>query len=486
MTDHSVSRRHLLGAAATVGAVAMAGTVTACDTSPSSQGGAGKLTWWDHSPNLQAANHAAYAEWKKVGGLDVDYTYIQTAKIGQSLQLAKQSNQLPDVTVNVGLNLPLPNLISDNWFQPLQLTDEARKKLDDAKVLFEGIHTFEGKLYSFPIQSPKQFWSANWFNTNLMAKADLDPANPPTTFQEFRDAGKKIMATTKGSYAWIANIGMTDRMATQVHHLATAAGFQGMNGTLFHTGEFAVDSEPYLQVLEFLLSLNTDKMMMPGSISFDDKIARQRWATGIAGFYFDGPWCPGVVIKDAKAFMSKIGVGGQVMPQPGMRNVAYAGPQGGVYWTTGSSKIPDKAGQLLSLQTSATYQQAIATGMAQPPQDVSVVAQSDAHESYKKLIGLYQRDAFLGPTPVVRNPDVAKVDAANAPIKPTFGDIIQGAFSGDVADWRKALTDYSAKVNAQRADGIKKVNAKGGKVSADDYAFPDWKPRQDFTAEMYK
>jgi arylsulfatase A-like enzyme len=66
----------------------------------------------------------------------VQYTYYKPAKMGQALQLAKQSGQLPDIRTNAGLNLPAATLVAAGWAQPLDLSDEAKARVKDS--LFGG------------------------------------------------------------------------------------------------------------------------------------------------------------------------------------------------------------------------------------------------------------------------------------------------------------------------------------------------------------
>ena len=482
--DAMTTRRQLLaGGVGLAGAALLAGCGPAPE-GPRGEGPSGVLQWWDHSPNLQDANKAVFAEYEADGGLQVEYSYYQTAKLGQALTLAKQSGQLPDAFTNVGLELPLPQLIDEGWFQPAKLTDQARTAIGDGNLV-EGIHQFEGEVYSFPIANPRQYWASPWFNSELVQQAGLDPSSPPTTFDEFRSAAKAVVDSGNGAQGVVLNIGMPDRMATQVDHLAVSAGFEGQGGVLFATGEFAYDSDPYLQVMEFLVSLNTDKLVMPGSVQFDDKVARQRWATGTVGYYLDGPWCPGVVSKDAAPFLPKVDVGRQLVPESGQDPVMYRPPQGGMFYVGGSSKVPDEVSNILSRIALPQYQLMISNGMAQPPLDMSLVAKSDAHPSYKKNIANFTDTCFLAPTPVVRNPDISAVSGRIKPVKPGLGEIIQGVFSGQVKDWKAALTKLSSDNMAAREKAMQEVTASGAKVSQDDYAFSNWKPRQDYTKQMY-
>lgn len=476
----SLTRREFLAAAGAVGAVTALG---ACDTGTGGSSGDDALTWWDHTPNLQQANQRIFKQFEEKTGTRVDYTYHLTAKLGQALQLAKQSDQLPDVFTNVGLKLPAPALIKGGWFQPVEFSDEAIGRLP-ANTLIDGIHVFDGKVYSLPVFNDRQYWAATWFNTEMLSAAEVEP---PSTYDDFRAAAKAVKESTGDeTYGWIFNLGQPERLAEVVNFLAQGAGFEGFSGQLYRTGEIAYDDDAYLTVFEFLLSLQEDGLLFPGSQSLDDKAGRVRWAAGAAGFFFDGPWCAGTLSQDAPEFLEKLDVAPMIVPEAGQDPVAYRGPQGGMYWVSGASERVDKASELLGYQTQEQFYIDIANGMAQPPLDLAAIEKADVHPAWKKLVGWYQDTVFQAPVAVVQNGDIEKVNAEAEQVEPDLGTIIQGAFSGDVPDVQKALKELTDKSTQDRERSIAEAKKKGAKVELDDWAFPNWQPGKDFTKDMYR
>lgn len=478
-----IDRRTFLAGA---GAAAVAG-LTGCGSSGSGSGPGGqKIVWWDHTPNIVPANTKAFERFaKEPGGLPVERTHYQTSKLGQALKLAKQSNQLPDVFSTAGLDLPLPALVKDGWFQPIPLSTEALARLPKG-ALVEGVHTIDGKVYSLPITATKQYWAANFFNRELVEKCGLDPANPPKTYDEFRAACRTVKEKGGGrATGWIFGLGQPGRVAEQVNFLAQAAGFQGWNGQLFRTGEFAFHSEPYLTAVEFLLSLQKDELMFAGSQTLDDQVARVRWATGVAAYFFDGPWCPGSTEKDAKQFLDKVDVGPMLVPQAGTPVASYRPPQPGFYYLSAKSGKAEAVGRLLGQQTTKEYYADICAGMGPPPLDPSVVAGSEAHPAWKKVVGFYDVDSFVAPSAVTHNPEVQKVVREEKDIKPGLGEIVGGMFSGDVKDVAGALKKLTDDTARAREQALAKARKAGAKVDESAWAFPNWRPRSDYTKEMY-
>ncbi|MEO3885220.1 extracellular solute-binding protein [Nonomuraea sp. B5E05] len=478
----AMTRRGFLAAAGTLAAAAV---TSACGGGGGSGGGT-SLTWWDHQNQLQKAKADIFATYaKSPGGVPVQYTYYNPSKMGQALQLAKQSDQLPDIHSNAGLKLPAAALVAAGWSQPLNLSEEATARVKDSLV--EGVHVFDGKIYAFPIFSHQVYVAVNWFNTELVGRAGLDPQAPPKTYDEFRAAARAVQQSAgEGTYGWVWNIGMPDRLGEQVHDLAQAAGFAGGQGRLYESGEYAFHADEYLDVIEFLVSLRQDKVLVPGSNSWVDDVARARWTAGLAAYYFDGPWCPGVALQEMPEFGEKLGVGPMLVPDAGTSVATYHVPQPGDYWLSPTTKHAQAANTLLSdYFATPGYSRRVAETMSQPPRDIDVVEQSQAHPAYKKLIGWFRESVHLAPDPIAGNADIQQVQIASKPVRPTLGDIVQGALTGDVTDVRAALTRLSSDTAKDRDRAIAQAKKKGAKVSLDDYAFPNWKPGKDYTRPMY-
>ncbi|GAA3535236.1 hypothetical protein GCM10022419_013490 [Nonomuraea rosea] len=481
----AMTRRGFLSAAGTLAAVAATG---ACGGGGGGGAGAGgaSLTWWDHQNQLQKAKAQIFGTFaKSPGGVPVQYTYYNPAKMGQALQLAKQSDQLPDIHSNAGLVIPPAALVAAGWAQPLDLSAEATARVQDSLV--EGLHIFDGKIYAFPIFSHQVYVTVPWFNTELVGRAGLDPGAPPKTYDEFRNAARAVQRSAGGSaYGWVWNIGMPDRIGTQVHDLAQAAGFEGGLGVRYKSGEFAFHADEYLDAIEFLVSLRDDKVLVPGANSWNDDVARARWTAGLAAYYFDGPWCPGVALKDTPEFGKKLGVGPILVPEAGATVATYHAPQAGDYWLSPSSKKAAAANTLLGdYFTTEAFSRQVAETMSQPPRDIDAVGKSQAHPAYKKLIGWFRESVFLAPEAVAGNKDVQRVQIESKPVQPTLGDIVQGALTGDVTDVRAALTTLSSDSAKQRDLAIAAAKSKGAQVSLDDFAFANWKPKSDYLKSMY-
>lgn len=470
-------RRFLTLAAGTLG-VAGLGFTAACSgddaEGPGGSASGGSLTWWDHTTGNEELLAPIFKAYTADTGINVEYTYYQAAKMAQTLQLARTSEELPDIHTIAGLEMPLSQLVADGWFQPLQLSDKADSSIpQESKV--EGINVFDGKLYGFATTGSKFFNANTWFNRELIEQAGLDPEQPPGTFADFRAACKKVQSGTKAK-GLILNTGATLNMV--IDNLAQSAGFEGASGTLFRTGEIQWHADPYVEVLEFLQSVHQDKYVVEGQFTSDT--ARPRWMVGQAAFMIDGIWIPGAVKAESAPFLDKVGVGAPLTPGADQEGLMYRPTGGGTYFLSQQSSQPKEAGALMEQLLTDEYQLGVARGMAQPPLNLDLLEDAEVHESFRKPLQLAAERCFTTPQLVRKSPEAAQAVAGVPKAKPGMLEIVQGLISGDVTDIRGTLKKLSDSSAAGRDKALKKAG-----LSVDDMAFPNWKPEQDFTEDMY-
>ncbi len=467
-----------LGAAATM--------IAGCSSGPSGQPqqSAEKLIWWDHFLPTQEVEKKLFAKFAAgEGGVPVEYSVYDPAKMGQSLQLAKQSNQMPDVFTLAGVGSPVSSLQEQGWFAPITIDEAVRKDLPPQTFL-EGVNVFDGKVYGVPIFGGGTLDTLNWFNNELFTKAGLDPAKPPTGYDEVRAAARAIKQA--GAAGWIAPLQFTDRIGTQLHQLAEAAGSPSIGGIDLRTGEYVVDNENYLNAIEWWQAMQADGVLFAGSGSLNARTARARWATGVAGMFLDGAYCIGVVAQDFAAFADKVGVAQIPVPDPAGRPAINQNFRGGAVFLSATSKVAEQAAKLLSTMVGRDAQLQMLTGMNGPALYSGIVEQADVHPMFKEAIRLIEQSVFLAPDPVVANPAVAKVTGAMKSVEPDLGTIVAGVMSGDVPDARAALAKLRDALTAERERAIKQAEGKGAKASVEDWTFPDWQRGQNYPTKPGK
>lgn len=485
-----ITRRGFFGAAGTTAAAALLG---ACSSGSNGQAGvgsvpggpaagaggnAGSLRWWDHFSALQKFHKQWAAKESDALGIMVDHTYNDASRAQEALQLAHQSKQLPDVYSNV-VGLPLASLVKENWVQALTLTEQASASLPDGS-LTEGITNVDGKVYGVPLFTFRQYSTATWMNRQIIDGAGLDPASPPKTYDKFRAACKKVKTSGGGVAPMILALGDPGRMRDQVNDLAQAAGFPGLQGMKFLTGEYAFEDESYIQAIEFWKGLNDSGYIVQGSGNFTVVNARSRYAAGVAGFFPDGPWCAGGVKAITPSFLPKMAVGPILAPNSGTVAI-YRGAPAPQFFVAGSSAHAEKASALVNSFTTAEYQKGLASGMDQPPINLEVVDNADVIEPYRKVVGFFQKTCYRAPEAVVANPQIVSVQAESKPISPHLGNIVQGYLGGNITDLRASLKKLSEAFSKDRDRALASAKTAGATVSLDDWTFKDWKPGTDYT-----
>lgn len=440
------------------------------------------IKWWDQFQPLAPLERKTFAAWEKTHrNAKVDYTVYDPNHQGQALQVAYNSKQMPDVFTLAGINVPPAQLHKDGWFAPLQFDKATLARLPKG-TLIDGVTGFQNKLYSLPLYSPRQYATLTWYNKGLLKKAGHKSA--PKSWDDFRRAASAVQKQGGTVYGWICDVGFTDRLQVHVEDLAQAAGAPaegnvGTNGAIDpRTGSYVYDSDPYVNAVEFLVSLKKDGLLFPGSQTLDARTARVRWADGSACFFWDGSWNIGVVAQSMKTFADQVGVG--PIPTPNGKAPVLYGSTGGTFWLSGSSHLQAECSNLLEALTKPQYYVGIAEGMDQPPLDLAAVQKAKVHPTYKQAISLFQSQVKLAPNPAARNPAVMDAVAAMPDVTPPLGAVIQGILSGQVTNVRQALRSFNDKVTAARDTGLKKATAAGSKVSVDDFIFHNWKPGQDY------
>ena len=120
------------------------------------------------------------------------------------------------------------------------------------------MNVFDGKVYGFPFSSERRFNNAVLFNQDKMNEVGYDHINKDRalTFDEMRDAAKKIAAT--GMPGFIIGGNQLGRWSNTATMLAQRGGLsvgavglqEGMDMT---TGEYVYGADEYVAGVELLL-----------------------------------------------------------------------------------------------------------------------------------------------------------------------------------------------------------------------------------------
>ncbi len=431
-----------------------------------------KLAWWDIFQPLIPLHEKIWDKFRDAGTADVEYTAGNPATLMQSLQLAFRSGEAPDV-MSIPNQTPaqIASLRGADWFAPLEGVpfDKPFQKA----VTAEGFTSFDGKLYSFPIFSPRWHFASVWYDNTVVGDgADL------ATWDGVRAAAKA--ATAGERYGLLLPLQFGPRMADTLTDLAMAAGAAG--SVDWASGDYAYASAPFVEALEFLLSFQRDGTLHPASSAVDARQGRARWAAGEAAMFFDGPWNSGVLKGNFPDMLAKTGVS-DIPTKDGSTAVINRGPILGTFWVSSQSEQVGLASEVLADLTNDEYYIALAERMDQPPLDLSAVSRADVHPTYSKIVENFIKTVFLAPDPLLRNPAIGQVYAEMRDVTPGLGEIIQGAFAGAFDDPKPVLQQLSDSMARERDRAIDIAKKNGAEVSAEDWIFADWNSGSDYSVK---
>jgi multiple sugar transport system substrate-binding protein len=196
-------------------------------------------------------------QYTKQSGVKVELQIVDWNTIDQQVSTMIQNSQPPDV-----LNLNSFSSYAKDGL--LYSADEilSPKTKEDFLDAFARGGEYQGKLHGFPILASAR---AFFYNKDLLAKAGV--AAPPTTWDEFVQAAKKIQALGQGVIGYALPLGPEEAQAEW-------SIWMWNNGGGWKTGEqWAINSDRNVETLAFLATLaNTHKVTQvnPGKTNRTD------------------------------------------------------------------------------------------------------------------------------------------------------------------------------------------------------------------------
>lgn len=193
----------------------------------------------------------------------------------------------------------------------------------------------------------------------------------------------------------------------------------------------------------------------------------------------NGPYSPDGVRSLRPDMLPTMGLAATPTPD-GQPVVASRGARGADWVMAGSTQMAEQASLLIESFTQEDYQRELATGMDQPPILLDVVADADVIAPYKQMVENFSTQVFRAPQAIVRNVEVAQIDARRTPVTPELGDVIQGYLGGEITDLQQTLIDLSDANSTALDQAIEAAAAEGATVARADWEFPDWVAGDDY------
>lgn len=433
---------------------------------------------------------------QKHPNIEIQYDALPWNEIAQVVPLGVRNGTAHDV-----FQIPLSNsaaqVVQEGWVAPLNEiipNFEEWKSGFPSGVFVPGVTDFDGMTYNVPITSNKRYGTHLLYNVDYLQEAGYDPAEKPLTWDEFREAARKVTENGAGQYyGFIVGGNQVNRWGNIVENFARMAGassdaYNTGRGVDYRTGEFPYTDERYVAAIELLLALKDDGSVFPGVMSMNAPQARARMPQGAAGMILQGPW--NIPIWQAENADFNFNVSSQPLMEDGLMVPIMVGP-GGSNQLYVYAEAPDAhkaiAGDILHYMGTLAGQQAWANivGAADGPIFPAALADADLDAIALRALQMFVDQVRVGPSPLVRNPDVVQVALELQPVTPNLAEVVQGLYTGQLDDIAGSLQDLQDRSDAELDRAIAAAQNRGADVSRDDFVFSNWEPTQDYGAEQY-
>lgn len=288
---HAFSRRSLLRGAGLLG---LGGLVSGCGTAfASGVAGTGPskntLSYWNLLGGGDGVRMVAMEQGYEKKHPDINLNAVVLAwgnPYYTKLSLATLGNRPPDVAISHLTRATI--LARAGLLEPLNESELAPYGLvgsNSTPAAWQKAHT-DGRLYAIPLDTHP---FVMYYNTDICKKAgllnkdgSLKSLDGPTALTEALMAAKKVT----GAYGGVASI--NNDTATQWRFFSTMY-YQLGGSVLADDGQkIVLDDAKAEKVLSFIQNLTVTQKLMPTSVDYPGAITT--FATGKAGFYFEGDW----------------------------------------------------------------------------------------------------------------------------------------------------------------------------------------------------
>lgn len=505
---NGISRRSALGLLAAGGAAALAGCSVNTGSGPDQAGGGGDLTdvvfpdfpteltdqeatlrWVDTGARKSAFVGAVLEAFtEKHPNIKTNYDPGGWQIINKVVPLGIRNGNAPDV-FSGPQGVPAATMINEGWVRPI---DDIIPDFDKWKAAFPdttfipGIDTFDGKLYTWPLTASNTVQTCVYDSVNL---AEAGYEHPETDIKTWDDLYDALATLVKNGKSGFMTAGPS--LGAMVNHFAHTAGWHGVGGIDMLTGEFVYDAPEVLQAYEFLQKLVTDKLVVPGYLTLKTDAAASQMPAGKSGVFVTGPAYTTGWKKNNPDWAYIEGV----IPSPDGADYVMPFQQTGDnrFWVYAKTKVPDAVGQLYGYMGSQAGQEAmiaLTLGTLKSQLDSANEAAQRADILGEHAIAQAEiAEQVQREVPIVafRNEDVSKVDLVRKQVNPTWQNLWQGIFSGEIENPEAELRKWNDQQEKSLDDAIATAKKeKGSSITRDDWKFSNWDPTKDYTLEDYK
>lgn len=258
-----------------------------------------QMVVWHWMTDRQKAFEVLSAKYKELKGIEVRFElYAPSQTYSTKVRAAAQTRTLPDVFGILEESKDFASFIKAGFITDLTSYMEKDnnawknvffpKALDNNQFKSNNEYGVKPGIYGVPIDVTNiQFV----YNKKLFRKAGLDPENPPQTWDEYVETGKKLLA--RGTPVLVSGFGelwLLDCLASNF-----AWNIMGRDKILATIkGEVPYTDPDWIKVLTLFEEMYKNNLITKGVGAMVNKVAEQNFANGRAAIAFNGSWCVNV------------------------------------------------------------------------------------------------------------------------------------------------------------------------------------------------
>jgi len=270
-------------------------------SSEKTKGQAAKTTVvvWHWMTDRNAAFEELARKYEAATGVKVTFElFAPSEAYSQKVRAAAQGVNLPDIFGILGEKRDLASFIKAGHILPLDHymdeNDGAWRNSFFLKALamsaFSPGNTYGVKagIYGAPIDI---MTIQMLYNRDLLRDLGLDPEQPPQTFEEFLNIGKKIKnAKMQGLVSGWGEVWLVNCLANNY-----AFNIMGQDKVLATIrGDVPYTDKDWIKVFSLFRAMQDSGVLADGVVTMINKNAEQLFANGRAVFAFNGSWCVNV------------------------------------------------------------------------------------------------------------------------------------------------------------------------------------------------
>jgi ABC-type glycerol-3-phosphate transport system substrate-binding protein len=474
-------RRFLQTAAATT----LGGALAACGAGGSDGSSSGKVTinywdWWvtqagwvdDEIKRFQQA-HPKIVIHKTTQGSN---TYSNL------LSLSFKSHRSPDVFMVPDTTPTLSEQVNQGWLRPLDAKNWPQQF--PKGTFLEGSNTLNGKTYTAPLNGSAP-WLQLYINNDVFKQAGLTNADGsvkiPRTWDDVTAAAAAITKKSNGNaYAFGFGSQGWNLLSNWMEVFVRGAGATGgAYDKDLRVGKYTYGTDrAYTDFVNLMLDWKKHNYFYPNSTSISDETARAFFERGKFGMTVGGVWNQPEWTQHQ---FTNYSLATLVSPEAQPKGYFYHSGGGHFAAVSTQTKHAEEAQLWLDwLYSVDAGQRFVEKGI-----DISVYPQVDDPKKvtfapFAQYVATTPLSLY-GPDPKVRNPQAAQADTFLQAVQPDMGTTLTGLYTGQLQDVSAALSQLAGKMQTALESAVKQAQAKGYKVSMQDYVFSDWDPTKPYT-----